>query len=190
MQYYLCFRLFYCYVNPRGQAAHKTVSNEGTQTQNRYYTVLCLARIILQQKTHSKDLFWVRRHPEGKNASSTRDDAKSCVGPRTRRRPGSELWSGGRRQWRSRARRDRRRWRSRARCGGAPEPDPAGAGSMELLPDVVVVGRVEGRGDGGAPAPNPVREASELLLPEAGLREEEGKMRRRSREEEGKRTPC
>jgi len=115
----------------------------------------------------------------------------------------------GRRQWRSRARRDRRLWRSRDRrdrdrrsggaataqihasCGGAPEPDPAGAGSMELplevvavaqgpgaidgvdgedvprgapapevaapaavaVPNVVVVGRVEGRGDGGAPAP-------------------------------------
>jgi len=118
---------------------------------------------------------------------------------------------------------------------GAPAPEVAAPAAV-AVPDVVVVGRVEGRGDGGAPAPevaaevgctivgvgggipaptavatvaepgvveggsaegcrgapapNPVREASELLLPEAGLREEEGKMRRRSREEEGKRTLC
>ena len=70
---------------------------------------------------------------------------------------------------------------------GAPAPEVAAPAAV-AVPDVVVVGRVDGRGDGGAPAPNPVREASELLLPEAGLREEEGKMRRRSREEEGKRT--
>ena len=118
---------------------------------------------------------------------------------------------------------------------GAPAPEVAAPAAV-AVPDVVVVGRVEGRGDGGAPAPevaaevgctivgvgggipapaavatvavpgvvggrsaegcrgalapNPIREASELLLLEAGLRGEEGKMRRRSREEEGKRTLC
>ena len=49
---------------------------------------------------------------------------------------------------------------------GAPAPEVAAPAAV-AVPDVVVVGRVEGRGDGGAPAPNPVREASELLLPEA-----------------------
>ena len=69
--------------------------------------------------------------------------------------------------------------------GGIPAP---AAVATVVVPGVVGGGSAEGYR--GAPAPNPVREASELLLPEAGLREEEGKMRRRSREEEGKRTLC